>query len=172
VTPAIEVTPAGAGDEPVLWLMLTYAASMGAGGPERIAEAQADPYLRTYVAGWGSRPGDLGVVAREPSGEPIGAAWLRLGTGGGPFKLSDDETPELATAVTPHARGRGVGSLLMKTLIEAARPHFPRLVLSVREENPAARFYARLGFRELARMKNRVGGDSLVMSLELTVPPR
>jgi ribosomal protein S18 acetylase RimI-like enzyme len=170
VTAAIQVTAAGPADEPVLWLMLTYAASMGAGGVERIAEAQADPYLRTYVAGWGSKRGDLGVVARASSGEPIGAAWLRLGDGGGPFKLGDEATPELATAVTPGARGQGVGSLLMKALIEAARPHFPRLVLSVREENRAARFYGRLGFREVSRMKNRVGGDSLVMTLELTAP--
>ena len=165
--PRIHVTTANAQDEPLLWLMLTFAASMGSGGVGQIAHAQSDPYLSTYVSQWGSKQGDVGVVARDGSGEALGAAWLRLGGAGGQFKLGDGQVPELATAVVPQARGRGVGTVLMQHLIEAARPHFPRMILSVREENPAVHFYSRLGFREVSRMKNRVGGDSLVMTLDL-----
>ncbi|MCB1954567.1 MAG: GNAT family N-acetyltransferase [Rhodocyclaceae bacterium] len=154
-------------DEPFLWLMLTYAASMGGGGEEQISVAQADPYLRTYVAEWGSRPGDLGVVARDGDGRNLGAAWLRLGGGGSAFKLSDSTVPELATAVVPDARGTGVGTAMMRRLIADAVPLFGQMVLSVRAENPASRFYQRLGFTETTRMTNRVGGDSLVMALRL-----
>jgi ribosomal protein S18 acetylase RimI-like enzyme len=165
---AIELKAAEADDEAILWLMLTFAASMGAGGAEQIVVAKSDPYLRAYVEGWGSRKGDVGVVARDQDREPLGAAWLRLGgTGGGRFKLGDDEAPELATAVAPRARGQGVGTLMIKRLIEVARPQFPRITLSVREENPAVRFYLNLGFREDRRAENRVGGVSLVMSLDL-----
>ncbi|MCT0206541.1 GNAT family N-acetyltransferase [Synechococcus sp. CS-1332] len=60
-----------------------------------------------------------------------------------------------------------MGTVLMKHLIESAKPCFPRIVLSVREENPAVLFYSRLGFREVSRMKNRVCGDSLVMTHDL-----
>jgi ribosomal protein S18 acetylase RimI-like enzyme len=46
-------------------------------------------------------------------------------------------------------------------------PCFSSIVLSVRRENPAVLFYSKLGFREVSRIKNRVGGDSLVMTLDL-----
>lgn len=163
----IYVTTAKAQDEPVLWLMLTFAAWMGSGGEEQIAQARSDPYLSTYVSEWGTKNGDLGVVARDGGGEVLGAAWLRLGRGEGPFKLGDKQVPELATAVMPHARRQGVGTVLMNHLIELAMRSFSRIVLSVREENPAVLFYSRHGFREVSRMKNRIGGDSLVMILDL-----
>jgi len=163
----IYVTAAKAQDEPVLWLMLTFAARMESGGEEQIAHARSDPYLSTYVSEWGTKRGDLGVVARDGFGEVLGAAWLRLGSAEGPYKLGDKQVPELATAVMPQARRRGVGTVLMKHLIESAMPYFPRIVLSVRDGNPAVFFYSSLGFREVSRMKNRVGGDSLVMTLDL-----
>jgi ribosomal protein S18 acetylase RimI-like enzyme len=170
----IHVTEAKVEDEPVLWLMLTYAAGMGSGGEEQISQARSDPYLSSYVANWGTKRGDLGVVAREGEGKVLGATWLRLGNAEGPYKLGDDQVPELATAVIPQARNQGVGSVLMKHLIELARPNYPRIVLSVREENPAVHFYSKLGFREGSRMKNRVGGDSLIMTLDLghAAPPQ
>ena len=154
-------------DEASLWLMLTFAASMGAGGESEVARAKADEYLRSYVEAWGSRIGDIGVMARSESGEVLGAAWLRLGGDGGRFKLGDSAVPELATALVPSARGRGIGTMMMKRLVAVARTRFTEIVLSVREENPAVRFYCRLGFREMARITNRVGGTSLVMKLDL-----
>lgn len=163
----VYVTEAKVEDEPVLWRMLTFAAWMGSDGEEQMAQARSDPYLRTYVSEWGTKRGDLGVIARDRLGEALGATWLRLGSTEGPYKLGDEEVPELATAVIPEARRRGVGSVLMKRLIESARPYYPRIVLSVREENPAVLFYSRFGFLEVSRMKDRVGGNSLVMSLDL-----
>lgn len=52
------------------------------------------------MSGWG-RAGDMGFVAVDAgSGEPIGAAWLRL-LGGDErgYGYVDDETPELGMAV-------------------------------------------------------------------------
>jgi GNAT superfamily N-acetyltransferase len=162
----IYVTAATVQDEPVLWRMLTFAASMGSGGEKQIAHARSDPYLSSYVSEWGTKRGDLGVIARDGLGEVLGAAWLRLGDAVGPYKLADQQVPELATAVIPQARRRGVGSILIKHLLASARLDYPRIVLSVREENPAVLFYCKLGFREVARMQNRVGGGSLVMALD------
>jgi len=169
--PPLELRRATAADEPFLWKMLAYAASMETAGEAAlnasIATAQADPYLSCYVARWAALRGDLGIIARSGAVD-VGAAWLRLGGAGGQFKLGDESVPELATAVIPAARAAGVGTALMTALIDAARGRYPKLVLSVRAENPALRFYERLGFRESRRMKNRVGGDSLVMLLDLS----
>ncbi len=166
----MRISPANAADAATLWLMLTYAASMGDGGPEQVAEAQADPCLRTYVDGWGTQAGDLGVIARDAGGRAIGAAWLRLSHRATPGRVAEPSVPELATGVLPEARGRGVGTRLLQSLIVLAAPTHRRIRLSVRAENPARRFYGRLGFVEESRMTNRVGGESLVMTLELPQP--
>jgi ribosomal protein S18 acetylase RimI-like enzyme len=167
------ISLATAEQEPFLWLMLTYAALMGEGGGREVAKAQADPYLRAYVEHWGRRAGDLGVVAHDRQSRPVGAAWLRLGHHDHPQQVGDGSLPELATGVVPKARGQGVGTAMLRHLIELAAPLHPRILLSVRMENPARGFYERLGFTAVAPMTNRVGGDSLVMALDLprTDPP-
>ena len=155
--PGLRLDVAGAGDVGFLWEMLTYAASMAPGGAASVAAAQGDPYLRTYVEGWG-RPDDLGVVARDDPGAPIGAAWVRAG-----LIVAGPGAPELATAVVPAHRARGVGAALMGELLRQARGRFEAIVLSVRAENPALRFYERFGFQRERQLTNRVGGVSFVM---------
>ncbi len=162
----IAFVEARAADEPTLWLMLTYAASMGAGGDTMVEQAKADAYLRCYVEGRGFRAGDVGIIARSGNGRDVGAAWLRLGGEGGSCKLGDDRIPELATAVLPDVRRRGVGTAMMTHLIRLARGKFPAVVLSVREVNPAVRFYARLGFQPIGGMRNRIGERSFMMRLD------
>ncbi len=109
----------------------------------------------------------LGVIATL--GAPVGAAWLRLQQGDPhPMKLWTPEVPELAIAVRPSARGRGLGAALLGELIARARGLYPAMVLSVRRENPAVRLYRRFGFQVEREAKNRVGTTSLVMRLELS----
>jgi GNAT superfamily N-acetyltransferase len=163
----VQISPATAEDEEILWLMLTFAASMGSGGMEEVEKARSDPYLSTYVNDWGQQSGDVGVIARDHGGLPSGAAWLRLSHEEAELRVADQSVPELATAVLPHARGRGVGTRMMQALIQLAAPWHQRITLSVRVENPARRFYTRLGFVEASTMKNRIGGDSIVMILNL-----
>lgn len=160
----VEALPA---DEPTVWLMLTYAASMEPAGHDAIETSKVDAYLRTYVERWGSKAGDLGVIARVSSHGDIGAAWLRLAHGGGSFKLGDHLVPELAMAVLPEFRGRGIGTGMVQRLVAMARRRFPAILLSVREDNRAVRLYERLGFRQTGRMRNRVGSTSLTMRLDL-----
>jgi GNAT superfamily N-acetyltransferase len=116
---------------------------------------------------WGQKSGDIGVIARDPEGLPIGAAWLRLGNDEAKLRVADQSVPELATGVLREARGRGIGTEMMQSLIRLAAPRYPQITLSVRAENPARYFYYRLGFVEISRMTNRVGGDSIVMILDL-----
>ncbi len=60
----------------------------------------------------------------------------------------DEETPELAIAVVPSRRGRGIGEALLEALCERARTDgYGALSLSVERENPAlVSFYEQHGF--------------------------
>jgi ribosomal protein S18 acetylase RimI-like enzyme len=158
------VTPA---DEPLVWRMLYEAARAAEEGRMTLETIRFDPYLARYAKDWG-RSGDLGIAAFEQShGEPVGCAWLRLLIG--PERgdgYIDGHTPELAIGVLPAHRRRGVGTELLRRLVEAARTLVPAMTLTVREESPAIRLYERFGFRRSAGMLvNRVGGQSVRMLL-------
>ncbi|MFO0690969.1 MAG: N-acetyltransferase [Myxococcota bacterium] len=164
---SVSIRLAEPGDEPVLWLMLTYAASMGEGGPGRIEEARADPYLRSYVEGFGSRREDLGFVAVAPTRRIVGAAWIRRDFEASALHVGGPAEPELSIGVSPEHRGQGIGERLLDALLRACRGRHPSIMLSVRSENPAVRLYRRTGFEEIDRIRNRVGGVSLVMRCRL-----
>ena len=96
----------------------------------------------------------------------MGAAWYRLFRRDLPgYGFVDEETPELAIAVVPSRRGRGIGEALIEALCERARDDgYHALSLSVERGNAAlVAFYEEHGFA-------RVGGaddDSLTMRREL-----
>ena len=123
--------------------------------------AQEQPVYR-YVYAWG-RPGDAGVIALD-EGFPVGAAWYRLFQEKEPgYGFVDERTPELATAVVPSRRGRGIGERLLRALMERARDEgHGALSLAVEADHPAIGLYDRLGFREVRRE-----GDMVVMVAQL-----
>jgi GNAT superfamily N-acetyltransferase len=99
-----------------------------------------------YVRGWG-RPGDTAVIALD-GGFPVGAAWFRVFKADEPgYGFIDEQTPELAIAVVPSQRGKGVGEQLLLALIDRAREAgYTSLSLSVEPGNPARKLYERHGF--------------------------
>jgi ribosomal protein S18 acetylase RimI-like enzyme len=126
-----------------------------------------NPALARYVSSFG-RDGDLGVVALPGAtgDEPVGAAWVRLLVSPDRgYGWVDDAIPELAIAVAPSAIGSGVGTAMLTELLRRARERYPGVSLSVRSTNPAHRLYIRLGFEDVARVQNRVGGVSHTMVL-------
>jgi len=112
------------------------------------------PDLARYARGFGTRDGDVGVVA-EVERAAIGAAWVRQMTRQEPgYGFVDDSTPELSIAVIRDLRGRGVGTRLLEALLVQV----PRFSLTVDARNPARQLYERLGFDVVAHT-----GSSVVM---------
>ena len=149
----------GTEDEPALWAMLMHAAH-----EKDLAAVRANPDLARYVRGWG-RAGDRGAIA-EAGGSALGAAWLRLWMAGDRgYGWVADEIPELAIAVLPDSRNRGVGTALLRRVADLAQEDFSAICLSVRAGSPAVRLYARLGFEAIAgsEVVNRTGGGSFTM---------
>jgi len=114
---------------------------------ERMPDEGPGP-VQLYVKAWG-RTGDTAVIALL-DGFPVGAAWFRLfGQAAPGYGFVDEATPELAVAVVPNARGRGVGSALLEALLERARNDgYEALSLSVDRNNQGAiALYEHFGFR-------------------------
>ena len=134
------IRPAGAQDLPFLRDMLRHAYYARWG-------TEADVPLERYVAGWG-RAGDEALVAIDEF-QPVGAAWYRLFEKDEPgYGFVDEETPELAIAVVPSRRGRGIGEALIEALCQRARDDgYHALSLSVERGNAAlVAFYEEHGF--------------------------
>jgi ribosomal protein S18 acetylase RimI-like enzyme len=129
---------------------------------ERKPDAGPGP-VQLYVKAWG-REGDTAVIAIV-DGFPAGAAWYRLFQSSQPgYGFVDERTPELAVAVVPSARGRGVGSALLSSLLDRARDDgYEAVSLSVDRLNAAAiALYQRRGFTEVKEKD-----DSLTMVASL-----
>jgi ribosomal protein S18 acetylase RimI-like enzyme len=116
---------------------------------ERMPDEGPGP-VQLYVKAWG-RIGDTAVIALL-DGFPVGAAWFRLFDQAAPgYGFVDEATPELAVAVVPNARGKGVGSALLESLLERARNDgYEALTLSVDRDNQGAiALYQQFGFEQV-----------------------
>lgn len=156
-------------DEPFLWQMLYEAAHLEEEGNLTVQDTMNNPDLAKYVKDWG-RKDDSGFVAiLESSNQPVGAAWLRLLTGGNKgYGYVNEQTPELAIAILPQYRNKGIGTQLLTHLLAAAKTSYPSISLSTRATNPAVSLYKRFGWKVLPDSEaiNRVGGISFKMKID------
>lgn len=137
-----EIRALTAADESTLWDMLYEALRTAAGATSR--EILKQPEYARYVEGWG-RAGDTGfVVTDKPSGEVLGAVWYRIPIAEGQGR--SEATPELAFAVNPGQRKRGIGAALLTQLVKA-NPHYSTISIRAAANNPAVRLYERFGFQ-------------------------
>ena len=124
---------------------------------ERAPEDTGPGPVALYVKAWG-RPGDAAMIAVD-GGFPAGAAWYRLFSRDRPgYGFVDERTPELAIAVVPNARGKGVGSALLEALLERARAEgHDAISLSVDRNNAGAiELYERYGFERVREVDDSV----------------
>jgi ribosomal protein S18 acetylase RimI-like enzyme len=149
-------------DDLIVWEMLRYAAHESS-----VESIQQQPYLACYALDWG-REGDVGYVAFGDM-SPIGAAWLRLWLREDKgFGYVNDKIPELAIAVIPDFRGQGVGTELLRRILNTAKTKYPAVSLSVRANNPVLGLYERTGFIKIpgSEVVNRAGEVSFNMMCE------
>ena len=146
------IRPLQTEDEPLLWEIL-YQGLSGIGDTETSRDLVHRPEFSRYVEGWG-RTGDTGFVARDKKDDSLlGAVWLRK-----PAGLNEPKAPpELAFAVKPGYRGRGIGSALLTHLVRA-NPEESTISVSFVAGKPVLRLYERFGFK-VAEAKP----DSIVM---------
>ena len=119
-----------------------------------------DPEIFIYIKDFGNKSGDLGVVA-EQNGQVVGAAWTRIISAYGHL---DNSTPELAISILPEFRGYGIGTKLMNKLFELLKENgYRQTSLSVQKDNPAVRFYQRLGYEIAQEKLDHVGHEDYLM---------
>lgn len=127
------IRPATQGDQAFLREMLYEALFVPPGHEPFPCSVLDQPDIARYADGFGTRPGDVGLIA-ETAGERIGAAWVRLLQGDDRgYGYIDDDTPELSAAVRSQWRNQGIGTALLLRLVE----ELPRVSLSVDSRNPA-----------------------------------
>lgn len=118
--------------------------------PRNVVE---QPELSVYVKDWG-KPDDLCVVA-EVGGKIVGAAWTRILDGEVKgFGYVDSQTPEWAISLYKEYRGLGIGTLLMRELIERLKARgYKQTSLAVQKDNYARRLYENMGFKIAAELQ-------------------
>lgn len=101
------------------------------------------PELQVYVKDFGSGEADVCLVA-ECGGKVVGAAWSRIMDDYGHI---ENDVPSLAISLCEEYRGQGIGTELMRALLDELRKKgYSKASLSVQKANRASRLYKRLGF--------------------------
>ena len=106
-------------------------------------EIVRQPELQAYVQNFGQIYGD-DCLAAECEGKVVGAVWVRIMHDYGHI---DDETPSFAISLLPHYRGQGIGTALMRAMLERlAQKGVKQVSLAVQKENYAVSMYRKCGF--------------------------
>ena len=102
-----------------------------------------DPSIAVYIRDFGKEEDDLCLCA-EVEMNVIGAVWVRNIEG---FGSIDVRTPEFALSLYPTYRGYGIGTALMRRMLEKLeKAGYEQASLAVQKENAAKNMYRRLGF--------------------------
>ena len=102
------------------------------------------PELKIYYENFGTGRADHCILAEE-EGKVVGAAWTRIMNDYGHV---DDETPSFAISLYKEYRGQGIGTRLMKEMLNLLRENgFKQASLAVQKANYAVRMYEKVGFR-------------------------
>lgn len=101
------------------------------------------PELQVYVADFGKRKGDIGLVA-EVENQIIGAVWVRIMDDYGHI---DNETPSFAISLYKEYRSYGIGTALMRKMLDVLKQAgYQQASLAVQKANYAVRMYLKVGF--------------------------
>lgn len=108
--------------------------------PRNIIQNEA---LQVYIRDFGKRKDDHCLVA-DCGGKVVGACWARIMNDYGHI---DDETPSFAISLFEEYRGQGIGTDLMRAMLELLKANgYKRASLAVQKENYAVKMYKKVGF--------------------------
>ena len=101
------------------------------------------PELQVYVADFGKREGDIGLVA-EVDNKIVGAVWVRIMNDYGHI---DNETPSFAISLYKEYRSCGIVTALMKEMLNMLdQAGYKQASLAVQKDNYAVKMYKKVGF--------------------------
>ena len=123
--------------------------------------------LQVYVRDFGKKADDRCLVA-EVDGKIVGAVWTRVMNDYGHIA---DGIPSLAISLYPDYRHQGIGTELLREMLQLLRRGgYPQVSLSVQKANYAFRMYQKAGFKVLketedeylmvCKLKNRYDGQA------------
>ncbi len=102
------------------------------------------PELSIYYENFGNGPADNCLVA-EVDGKVVGAVWTRIMNDYGHV---DDDTPSFAISLYKEYRGKGIGTELMRRMLELLKDQgYKKASLAVQKANYAVRMYEKVGFK-------------------------
>ena len=107
-----------------------------------------DESLQIYIRDFGKFPDDRCLVA-ESDGRIVGAIWSRIMNDYGHI---DDLTPSIAISLYKEFRNKGIGSQLLRQMLDLLRKDgYKSVSLSVQKANYAIRMYQKAGFQILSQ---------------------
>lgn len=103
-----------------------------------------DPSLWIYIDKFGAKKDDYCFVA-ELDDRIVGAVWVRCIKA---FGHIDDAIPEFAISTYPQYRGKGIGTALMRKMLEHLQLNgYSKTSLAVQKDNYAVKMYQHVGFK-------------------------
>jgi len=101
------------------------------------------PELQVYIANFGKEKDDIGLVA-EVGEKAVGSVWVRIMNDYGHI---DNDTPSFAISLYKDYRGLGIGTALMKEMLQILKDRgYKQASLAVQKANYAVRMYQKTGF--------------------------
>lgn len=101
------------------------------------------PELQVYIENFGLQKHDKALVA-EMDHKIIGAVWVRIMDDYGHI---DDETPSFAISLYREYRGLGIGTEMMKAMLDILKNcGYKQASLAVQKANYAVKMYRSVGF--------------------------
>ena len=99
--------------------------------------------LQVYVRDFGKKVDDRCLVA-EVDGKVVGAVWTRIMDDYGHI---DNQTPSLAISLYKEYRNQGIGTQLLRRMLEKLKADgYTSVSLSVQKANYALQMYRKVGF--------------------------
>ncbi len=107
-----------------------------------------DESLQVYIRDFGEKPDDHCLIA-ESDGHVVGAIWSRIMDDYGHI---DNETPSIAISLYKEYRNNGIGTELLRQMLDLLRNEgYKSVSLSVQKANYAFKMYQKAGFQILSQ---------------------